>query len=189
MANKARYVSGDVNLAPVVCSASYPFEKGDLLYKDPDDGIAKSVANIAGNSNEAVSQLSAAQYFLGVANQSNGLMPGQTTFKQNANFEKVAMVCKTGRFEFDCPSQAFTLNQPIGVYASGATVSAQKVDALASPAALSQAIGFAVPSTAALDAGTGGASVAMTRVIVEIQAKKPLSTTPVAGTYSGTSGQ
>jgi hypothetical protein len=184
MANRARYVSGDVKLIPVKTSASFPFEKSDLLYLDPDDGIAKSVLNIAPNSDEAVSQLSAAQYFLGVANESNGLMPGQTTFKQNGNFEGVALACSGGRFEFDCPSQIFTPNQPVGVFADTDAVYAQQVDALASPATLSQAIGYAVRSTAATKDG-----VARTRVIVEIQGNKTLSTTPVAGSYSGTSGQ
>jgi hypothetical protein len=184
MASKCRYVSGDVNAVPVLADADYPVEKGDLIFEHPATGAGRPASALTTCGTEALNQLAFAEYFLGVALESNGLQVGETTFRANRGFSKTFLVGQGGKYEFDCPSQKFKTGQPVGIYATTLALSNQKVDALAGSATPSQGIGVACPSVAALEN-----DVSMDRVIVDIQARKPLGTTPVAGTYSGTSGQ
>lgn len=184
MATTCRYVDGDVNLIQVKADPAYPVEKGDLLYLHPATNCARPASALNAEGTQALDQLAFAQYFLGVSNVKNGLQPGETTFRQDGAYSSTIQVCTTGRFEFDCPSQIFAPQQPVGVYsASGIGCEDQKVDALKGAAALSQSIGLAAPSEAAVKNG-----VALNRVIVDIQARRPLGTAPAAGTYTGASG-
>ena len=184
MASRARYVDGDVNLIQAKADPAYPCEKGDLMYLHPATGCARPASAMNAEDTVAHGQLGFAEYFLGVSNVKNGLQPGETTFKQNGNYESVITICTTGRFEFDCPSQQFTPQQPVAIFCGAdGLLSNQEVDAC-SGGALVNSIGLANPSAAALQN-----AVAMTRVIVDIQARRPLGTTVTAGTYSGTSGQ
>jgi hypothetical protein len=184
MTCRARYVDGDVNLITVKADPPYPVEKGDLLYLHPATGCARPASALNAEGTQELDQLAFASYFLGVSNVKNGLQTGETTFRQDAAYSSTIQVCTTGRFEFDCPSQQFTPQQAVGVYsASGAGCSNQKVDALKGGATLSAMIGLAAPSEAALKN-----AVALDRVIVDIQARRPFSTAPAAGTYTNTSG-
>ena len=190
MSSRCRYISGDTNSIVVLADPSYPVEKGDLIYIHPATGAGRPASALNNEGSVAANQLGFAEYFVGVCEQSNGLQSGtgayqnETTFRQDGAYQKTFRVATSGRFEFDCPAQVFTQPIAMGVYATASGCSNQKVDALASPAPLSAAIGIARPSVAALESGAS-----MDRVQVEIMGKKAPGTTPVAGTYSGTSGQ
>jgi hypothetical protein len=200
MASTCRYVDGDVNLIEVaIDSVNYSCEKGDLMYMHPgsgtgqgtSDNTARSANFLNAEGSEEKDQLGFAQYFLGVANEKVGLQSGETTFRQDQNRRNTVQICTTGRFEFDCPAQAWYANQPVGIYSTGAGTgypsSPQKVDKLAGGATKSAVIGRAIPTTASL--GTFRASGTMNRVVVDIMARNLLGTAEVAGTYTGTSGQ
>lgn len=185
MATTCRYVDGDVNLIQAKADPAYPVEKGDLLYMHPATGCARPASALNAEGSQALDQAAFAEYFLGVSNVKNGLQSGETTFRQDGAYSSTLQICTTGRFEFDCPSQVFKPQQAVGVYsASGIGCSNQKVDSLKGAASLEQMIGLAAPSEAAVKNG-----VAMNRIIVDIQARRPLGTAPTAGTYTGASGQ
>jgi hypothetical protein len=186
MASRARYVGGDCNKIAMKPSPSYPFEKGDLLYMHPADNTLRPAKDLTNNGTEGNTQLAFAEYFVGVADEKYGLQSGEVTFNLNQMLSAVVSVCTTGRFEFDCPSQTWAPNAPVGIYSvSGSAIAdSQKVDALASPAALAQMIGIVAQTE-----GQATSPTLRTRVVVDIMARRPFGSTPVAGTYSGTSGQ
>ena len=187
MSSTARYVSGDAKPRVFPASASYPFEKGDLLFVHSDGTVRPATALVAPGT-EAQSQLAIAQDFVGVAGVKNGLESGEISFKNNQNFESEVLVFTGGVWEFDCPAQNFVNNQGVGVYATGGLcTSPQKVDALQGGATLSAVIGKAVLTAGALQAAAK--SQTMTRVCVEIRPSEAQGGIPTAGTYSGTSGQ
>lgn len=188
MTSRCRHIEGDVNLIEVLWDSAYPVDKGDLCYLHPATNKARPASALNAEGTPELDQLGFAEYFLGVANEKVGLQSGETTFRQDQNSKLTVQICTTGRFEFDCPAQAFAPQQPIGVYsASGAGCSNQKVDALQGGATLSAAIGRAAPSVGALK--VFAASGTMNRIIVDIMGRRVLGTAPVAGTYTGTSGQ
>ena len=187
MSSTCRYISGDAKPRVFPASASYPFEKGDILFVHSDGTVRPATALVAPGT-EAQSQLAIAQDFVGVAGVKNGLESGEISFKNNQNFESEVLVFTGGVWEFDCPAQNFTNGQGVGVYATaGAVPDSQKVDALASPAPISARIGLAVLTAGALQAAAK--SQTMTRVCVEIKSAIEAGGIPSAGTYSGTSGQ
>jgi hypothetical protein len=166
-------------------SPAYPFEKGDLLYQHPADHTLRPASSLNAEGAAATDQQSFAEYFAGIANEKYGLQTGELSFRLDQVLPKSVVVCTSGRFEFDCPSQIFAPLQSVGIYSNGhGCPSPQKVDALQGGAALSQAIGVAMPGTAAIEDG-----VARDRVIVDIQVRKPLGTAASAGSYTGSSGQ
>ena len=188
MATRCRYVEGPLTLQSAPADKDYPIEKGDLLYLDTATGKARPASALNAEGTQAKDQLGFASRFLGVAMEKNGLQPGETTFRQDGAFSATVQYSSTGRFEFDCPAQAFTVNQPVGVYsASGAGCSDQEVDALAGGASLSQMIWLVFLGEGRLKAQA--ASLTMTRVVVDIHGQRPFGTAPAEGTYTGTSGQ
>lgn len=188
MASRCRYVDGDVNLIQILFDTAYPIEKGDLCYRHPATGKVRPASALNAEGTQELDQLGFAEYFVGVANEKVGLNTGETTFRQDLNVRDTVQICTTGRFEFDCPAQAWYPLQPVGIYsASGAGCTDQEVDSLKGGATLSAMIGLAMPSENSLKIFK--ASGTMNRVIVDIQARRAPATAPVAGTYSGTSGQ
>ena len=184
MASRARYVDGDTNNITMKPSATHPFEKGDLLFEHPADHTLRTATELANEGAESLNQLKFAEYFVGVAAEKYGLQTGEKSFRMDDVKPPSVLVHTTGRFEFDCPSQIFAPKQPVGIYAtSSAVTDSQKVDSLKGAAVLSQAIGLAWPGAAPIQN-----AVALNRVVVDIQARKPTGSTPVAGTYAGTSG-
>jgi hypothetical protein len=182
-------MEGDTNIITVLWDSDYPIEKGDLCYLHPATGKARPASAMNAQGSLELNQLGIAEYFIGVADEKIGLNTGEKTFRQDDNARDSLNICTTGRFEFDCPAQAFQPMAFVGIYSgSGATdtCSNQKVTALAGSATPSAAIGRAWPTTAAekkrLASGT------MNRIVVDIQVRKGLGMTPVAGTYTGTSG-
>jgi hypothetical protein len=152
------------------------------------DGYCYPATNLTNNGTEANNQLAFAEYFLGVSDEKYGLQTGEKTFNLNQMKSPSVSICTAGRFEFPCPAQTVTPGKAMGIYAvSGAAIAdAQKVDALAGGAALAQSIGYVSTTAGNIEEGT---SVTKTRVVIEIQGARILGTTPVAGSYSGTSGQ
>jgi len=184
MASRVRFVGGICNKVAMKPDPSYPFEKGDLLFYHSTSKTVRPASAMNAQGTQELDQLGFSDNFAGVADEKYGLETGEVTFNLNQNKSAQVSVCQSGRFEFDCPSQEWTPNQPVGVYsASGAGASDQKVDALKGSATLSAAIGFV-----SFTEGQVLSPTARTRVVVEIQAAKIQSTTAVAGTYSGTSG-
>lgn len=187
MASTARYVRGDTKPRTFKASASYPFEKGDLLYIHPADNTLRRASDLTAQGDAEHGQLGFARYFVGIAGVKNGLESGEKSYKANDNYDAEVLVLTGGVWELDCPAQEFVNGQGVGIYSSSAGLEPypQKVDSLKGAATLSQRIGVAVPSVGAL---RGGAN--MTRVHVEIQ---PMAFfeggVQTAGTYTGTSGQ
>lgn len=187
MSSRCRYVDGDTNLQDFIWDSTYPIERGDLCYLHPATNKVRPASALNAEGSQELDQLAFASYFVGVAQEKVGLQSGETTFRQDQNARTTVLIATTGRFEFDCPAQAFASGQPVGVYsASGAGCSNQKVDALKGSATLSAAIGRAFLTTGALK--VQNASGTMNRVVVDILGRRIMGTAPVAGTYSGTSG-
>ena len=186
MSSRARYVSGDAKPRIYRASATHPFQKGDLLYLHPADHTLRRATDMNAQGSAKTGQLGFAQYFVGVAGVKNGLETGETTFKQNANFEEEVLVFTGGVWEFDCPSQEWETGDGVGIYATslGVCDNNQKVDSLQGGATLSARIGVA-----ACGAGQVKADGVMTRVNVEIQPAAAAGGIPSAGTYTGSSGQ
>jgi hypothetical protein len=184
MASTARYVSGDSKPRVFLASASYPFEKGDLLYEHPADHTLRRASNLANEGSAALNRLGFAEYFVGVAGVKNGLMSGEISFKNNQNFQAEVLVHTGGVWEFDCDADNYYNGQAIGVYATATACENQKVDAATN---LNDRIGVAVLSVGAIKAGVAGNT--MTRLQIEIMPARLSGGIPTAGTYTNTSGQ
>ena len=188
MASTCRYVSGDAKPRVYAASASYPFEKGDLLYEHPADHTLRRASDLGIQASNELAQLAFAEYFIGVAGVKNCLESGEISFKNNQNFEAQVLVFTGGVWEFDCVAQNFNNGQGVGIYATGGLCpTPQKVDALQGGATLSARIGAAVLTAGALQAAAK--SQTMSRVCVEIQPSEWRGGIPSAGTYTNTSGQ
>jgi hypothetical protein len=191
MSSRAKFMGGDARKVAGKPNPSYPFEKGDLLFRHPADGTLRPATAMPAQGTEALDQLGFAEYFAGVADEKYGLMTvngvTEKTFNLDGNLPLSVSVCTGGRWEFDCPLQTLPVGPvPVGIYSAGGVTgitSSQKVDVLASPAAESQAIGVLWPQEAVIEGG-----YQMNRMIVDINARLP-GTAPGAGTYTGTSGQ
>lgn len=181
---------GPLNLTEVrVDPVNFPFEKGTPLWQDSSTGICKPASAMNAQGSAELNQLGFASRFVGIANESVGMPSGAKTYRVDDNKKYQALVATTGQFEAACPAQAWTANQPVGIYSgTGATdvCSNTSVHALQGGATLSAMIGLAKPSKAALE--TFRNSGTMTKIIVDIAAAKPFATAPAAGTYTGTSG-
>lgn len=187
MSSQARYVSGDTKPRVFKASKTYPFEKGDLLFRYPGDSVVRPASAMIAQWDAAHAQLAFAQYFVGIAGAKNYLNTDEKSYKPNDNYEAEVLVFTGGVWEFDCPAQAWIANQGVGVYgnSSGLCPDSQKVDSLQSggglSGGLSQRIGVAAPSAGTLRATT------INRVPVEIQPADQRGGIPAAGTYTGTS--
>jgi hypothetical protein len=187
---------GDAATVPFPASQSYPFEKGDVLYIHPSDGTLRPAASMGVQAGNVDAQLAVAANCVGVAWQKNGLPAGDSTFRQNQNFDEVVLVATGGDWEFDCPAQNFTSGQQVGMHASGGSIpDSQTVDALqgnpsttgGGNAPQSQSIGIAVVQVGSQIAALN--SQTTTRVVVRIRPNYSLGGTLVNTTATGTSGQ
>jgi len=183
MASVTNYRGGDTREVLMKASATYPFEKGDLLFKDPVTGYVMPASIRSNHGTEALNQTAFAQYFAGVALVKNGLQTGETSFRL-VTADSEVRVATAGRFEFECDSQTFGPGDLIAVAADTAGCSDQKVDAASTSGSLQEerAIGRAVP-------GVAGLAGATTRIVIEIKSRIMDADVATAGTYSGTSGQ
>lgn len=186
---KFTYVGGIQNLMEVaVDPVNYPFEKGTPLWQDSSTGICKPASAMNAQGTQEKDQLGFASRFVGIAERAVGLPTGLQSFRIDQNKVYQTIVATSGQYEVECPAQAFTANQPVGIYsASGAGCSDSKVDALKGSATLSAMIALARPSKSELE-DTRNSVTTRTRIIVDIMARRPFATAPVAGTYTGTSG-
>lgn len=185
MASKALYKGGDTKEILVKASATYPIEKGDLLFRDPATNLAMPASIRSNHGSVALNQVAFAQYFIGVALQKVGVESGETSFRL-VTTDGYVRVATAGRFEFDCPATTWQDGAPVGIYASGtaAIPDPQKVMAADTTSSLEweRAIGVAAP-------GMGGLGASMTRVTVDIRSRLMDPDVATVGTYSGTSGQ
>jgi hypothetical protein len=178
------------------------------LFVDPTDHMLRPASAITPGAGvtEASYQAEFAEYFVGVADEKYGLQPataapaGQTTPVYDgektfnvalAGTQRSIAVCTAGRFEFDCPAQAWNGCDKVGIYAVAGLTGigdSQTVDACASgtgSAALSASIGIVYQQEAPIEQ----AQATQTRIVVDIQPGQPFGTTRTAGTYAVTSGQ
>lgn len=176
MASQVRYRSGDCKPVAAKTHASYPIEKGDLVFLHPSDGTARPASALTNQGSESLNQDYFQAYFLGVALHKTGLQSGETSFKLTTN-PGYTLVATAGNFEFDCDSQAFVPGALVAVAADANGCSNQKVDAAGSE---SLAIGVARPNYNAL-------GVSNTTIEVEIRstAMRQAIEAQVAGSGSG----
>jgi len=203
-------MGGDTKKAAYKPNPLFPFNKGDLLFKDPTDNMVRPASAITPGASITAAQYRAefAEYFVGVADEKYGLQPataapvGQTTPVYDgektfnvalAGAQRSVAVCTGGLFEFDCPAQAWNGGDRVGVYAQAnltAITDSQTVDACTSGAPvvatnLSEMIGVVRQQEAVIEQ----AQSTQTRVVIEIMPQTPFGTTRTPGTYAVTSGQ
>jgi len=146
MSSQLRYLDGDT--APVILpiNASFPIEDGDLVYRHPADGTARTAAQMTNQGSASLNQDAFQQYFVGVAVTKCGLQPGEKTFRLTPNPNYV-VVATSGAFLYGCPSHQWSPGDLVGVYADSTGCQNQQVMPAASA---SLAIGVARPGVAAL---------------------------------------
>jgi hypothetical protein len=186
MSSQARYVRGNCNPKPLACDPSYPIEVGDLLFREPSNGLARPASAMAGQGSETLNQQTFHDVFLGVALQKNGVQPapgGGSPYTQpaetwpigstgNHSPANVIEVATTGTFVFPLSSAAsYNGGEFIGP-AGATTLANQQVKTAAAGAAGS--IGRASPSAAAIgqqaqQLGTAIPPVLVNYVEVEIE--------------------
>ena len=208
--SRARYVGGDTKKAAFKPNPLFPFQKGDLLFVDPNDKMLRPASAIFPGGAITVAQYQGefAQYFVGVADEKYGLQPataapaGQTTPVYDgektfnvalAGTQRSIAVCTAGRFEFDCPATTWNNGDKVGIYAvlgmtgipdSQTVLPCATNDTTA--AGLSQSIGIVYQQEAPIEQ----AQATQTRIVVDIQPAQPMGTIRTAGSYGGiTSGQ
>ncbi|MCC6125822.1 MAG: DUF2190 family protein [Pirellulales bacterium] len=122
MSDKMRWRYGDTNPVLAAVDADTVIEIGDLVYQETDD--ARPAAMQADQGSKAANQELFAGKFLGVAMQ-----------RSRAGETAPIRVATTGVFEFDCPSTAFELGDPVGVdeNAAGDALLNQQVAKVAAP--------------------------------------------------------
>jgi hypothetical protein len=208
--SRVRYCGGDTLKVACKPDPNYPFCKGDLLFQF-DTNFAQTVPNVPAlvdgsvypatvilpSATEAELQLAFARNFAGVADEDYGFAPAAGLYDGRKNFnlsqlgsQRSVSVCTAGRFEFDCPSLNWKNGDAVGIYGVGGGTGipdAQTVDKLAGGATLSQLIGVVAQQEAPIENSTQ--NTPQLRVVVDIRVPKPYATAPVAGTYTGTSGQ
>jgi hypothetical protein len=174
MANRTNYRGGDTQETDYACdSANYPFEKGDLLWLDPDTLIVKPAKDMADKGDAADNRAYFALHFAGVALEQVGLPTGYRTFRVDQNVQSVVRVATAGDFEFDLDTSAsLYASEFMAVY--GDADGAPNSQMVTPTATANEMIGQAVP-------GVYGLANAMTRTVVRIKAR-------VMATYVGTSG-
>lgn len=120
MSDKMRWRYGETNPVVAQVDSATTIDVGDLVYLT--NGKAKSAAAFTPETTIAATQTAFAAAFLGVAMQ-----------KSVAGSTAPIRIATSGIFEFDAPSDTYTLGDTVGIYESADEVALenQKVDKVA----------------------------------------------------------
>jgi hypothetical protein len=156
MSSTARYRSGNCNPKPVLCDPNYAIEVGDLLFREPSNGLARPASAMVNQGSETLNQQAFHNQFLGVALQKNGLQSGETaplfSTIQHAPANCIE-VATTGVFEFQLAAAAtFNGGEYIGAANNSGGTALQDQVVKAAIAGAAGGIGRASPAAAEIGA-------------------------------------
>jgi hypothetical protein len=190
MASIFRYREGDTHPKPVLCDPNYAIEVGDLLFREPSNGLARPASAMVNQGSETLNQQTFHNNFLGVALQKNGAQPGELlplNSTVNHSPANVIEVATTGIFEYTLAAAA-TYNGGEFIGPANAANQLQNQVVKTAIAGLAGSIGRASPAAAEIgqNATQIGAPVSVGQV--NVVGVEILSTVFYGGEYAIVAG-